>query len=168
MIDFSRLDKLIHEKGRLSILTLLAARTDWTFQDLKSELSMSDGNLITHLRALFKAGYVSETREMLEASGVAARVRLDDVPLMPGAVELAGAGVGSSLQPANLAAVSWRMEAPQDVRVRLLTDPQTCGGLLASVPAGEADVLVARLCEAGHQAAVIGEVIAGEPRLTVV
>lgn len=65
MIDFSRLDKLIHEKGRLSILTLLAARTDWTFQDLKSELSMSDGNLITHLRALFKAGYVSETREML-------------------------------------------------------------------------------------------------------
>jgi DNA-binding HxlR family transcriptional regulator len=65
MIDFSRLDKLIHEKGRLSILTLLAARADWTFQDLKNELQMSDGNLITHLRALFKAGYVSETREVL-------------------------------------------------------------------------------------------------------
>ena len=65
MIDFSQLDKTIHEKARLAIMTLLAARADWTFQDLKSELSMSDGNLITHLRTLFKAGYVSETREML-------------------------------------------------------------------------------------------------------
>ena len=64
MIDFSQLDKLIHEKGRLSIMTLLAARTEWSFQDLKAELKMSDGNLITHLRSLFKAGYVSETREM--------------------------------------------------------------------------------------------------------
>jgi selenide,water dikinase len=113
-------------------------------------------------------GLAGHLLEMLEASGVAARVRLGDVPVMPGAVELAAAGLGSSLQPANLAAVSWRMEAPQDVRVALLTDPQTCGGLLASVPADLAQGLVARLREAGHGAAVIGEVIAGEPRLTVV
>lgn len=113
-------------------------------------------------------GLAGHLLEMLEASGVAARVQLDDVPMLPGAVELAGAGVGSSLQPANLAAASWRMEVPQDVRVALLTDPQTCGGLLASVPAGQAGALVARLREAGHQAAVIGAVVAGTPRLTVV
>ena len=65
MIDFSQLDKIIHEKGRLAIMTLLAARADWSFQDLKAELKMSDGNLITHLRSLFKAGYTTETREML-------------------------------------------------------------------------------------------------------
>ena len=64
MIDFSKLDKLIHEKARLSIMTLLAARTEWRFQDLKSELEMSDGNLITHLRTLYKAGYVSMTKEV--------------------------------------------------------------------------------------------------------
>jgi DNA-binding HxlR family transcriptional regulator len=64
MIDFSRLDKTIHEKGRLAIMTLLAARAGWAFQDMKSELKMSDGNLITHLRTLIKAGYVAETREM--------------------------------------------------------------------------------------------------------
>ena len=72
-----------------------------------------------------------------------------DVPVMVGAVELAAADIGSSLQPANLAAVSWRMDAPQDPKVALMTDPQTCGGLLASVPAGEAEVLVARLREYG-------------------
>jgi predicted ArsR family transcriptional regulator len=63
MIDFTKLDKLIHEKGRLSIMTLLAARSEWNFQDLKSELGMSDGNLITHLRSLNKAGYVSMTKQ---------------------------------------------------------------------------------------------------------
>jgi len=65
MIDFSQLDRIIHEKGRLAIMTLLAARPDWSFQDLKAELKMSDGNLITHLRSLFKAGYTTETKEML-------------------------------------------------------------------------------------------------------
>lgn len=112
-------------------------------------------------------GLAGHLLEILEASGVAARLRLADVPLMAGALDLAVAGMGSSLQPANLAATSWRMEAPQDVRVTLLTDPQTCGGLLASVPAGEAEALVLALRAAGHQAAAIGEVVAGEPRLTV-
>ena len=113
-------------------------------------------------------GLAGHLLEMLEASGVAARLRLDDVPLMRGAVELATAGIGSSLQPANLAAVSWRMTAPQDARVALLTDPQTCGGLLAAVPASEAEQLVAALRAAGHHAARIGEVITGTPHLTVV
>jgi len=64
MFDFDKLDKLIHEKNRLAIMTLLAARTEWRFQDLKNELNLSDGNLVTHLRALFKAGYVSITKEV--------------------------------------------------------------------------------------------------------
>lgn len=59
MIDFSQIDKTIHEKGRLSIMTLLASRVEpWPFQDLKSQLEMSDGNLITHLRTLEKAGFI--------------------------------------------------------------------------------------------------------------
>jgi DNA-binding HxlR family transcriptional regulator len=65
MFDFDRLDKLIHEKGRLAIMTLLAARRNWPFQDLKAELKMSDGNLVTHLRALHHAGYVAYRREIL-------------------------------------------------------------------------------------------------------
>lgn len=63
MIDFSKLDKTIHEKGRLSIMTLLASRVEpWPFQDLKSELEMSDGNLITHLRTLATAGFLDSER----------------------------------------------------------------------------------------------------------
>jgi predicted ArsR family transcriptional regulator len=64
MIDFSQLDRTIHEKGRLSIMTLLASRADpWAFQDLKAELDMSDGNLITHLRTLEKAEFISGEKQ---------------------------------------------------------------------------------------------------------
>lgn len=63
MIEFSRIDKVIHEKGRLAIMTLLASRPEWSFQDLKSDLHMSDGNLITHLRTLQEKGYVSMTKD---------------------------------------------------------------------------------------------------------
>ena len=61
MIDFDQLDKLIHEKCRLAIMTLLATRDDWAFQDLKAELGLSDGNLITHLRTLVSAAYIKES-----------------------------------------------------------------------------------------------------------
>jgi len=64
MFNFDKLDKAIHEKGRLAIMTLLATRVSWSFQDLKSELRMSDGNLITHLRTLHKLGLVSTTKEV--------------------------------------------------------------------------------------------------------
>jgi DNA-binding HxlR family transcriptional regulator len=66
MFDFEKIDKVIHEKGRLGIMTLLATRPSWTFQDLKAELEMSDGNLVTHLRMLHDNGYVAVTKEVLD------------------------------------------------------------------------------------------------------
>ena len=63
MIDFSKIDKTIHEKGRLSIMTLLASRVEWGFQGLKADLQMSDGNLITHLRTLTEKGYVATYKD---------------------------------------------------------------------------------------------------------
>jgi selenide,water dikinase len=113
-------------------------------------------------------GLAGHLLEMLTASDAAARLRLGDIPLMPGALELAAAGHGSSLQPANLAAVSWRMTAPDDPRVQLLSDPQTCGGLLAAVPGDRAEAIVMALRGEGHDAALIGEVTAGAPHLTVI
>jgi DNA-binding HxlR family transcriptional regulator len=64
MFDFSKLDKTIHERGRLGIMTLLVTRASWAFQDLKAELKMSDGNLITHLRTLHEAGLVAVIKEV--------------------------------------------------------------------------------------------------------
>ncbi len=66
MLDFDKLDKTIHERGRLGIMTLLATRPNWPYQDLKAELKMSDGNLATHLRTLHDAGLVSVTKEIID------------------------------------------------------------------------------------------------------
>ena len=65
-LDFDKIDRVIHERGRLAIMTLLATRVRWPFADLKTELRMSDGNLITHLRTLHQSGYVAMTKEILD------------------------------------------------------------------------------------------------------
>lgn len=59
---FHQLDKVIHEKGRMAIMSLLAARRDWSFSELKEALGMTDGNLTTHMKTLQKAGFVAITK----------------------------------------------------------------------------------------------------------
>ena len=56
---YLQLDRVIHEKGRLAIMSMLAASPELSFTDLRDALAMTDGNLTTHLRALQEAGYLS-------------------------------------------------------------------------------------------------------------
>ena len=56
---YLQLDRVIHEKGRLAIMSMLAASPDLSFTELRDALAMTDGNLTTHIRALQEAGYVS-------------------------------------------------------------------------------------------------------------
>lgn len=50
---------MIHEKGRLGIMSMLAAAPELSFTELRAALGMTDGNLTTHIRALQQEGYVS-------------------------------------------------------------------------------------------------------------
>jgi DNA-binding HxlR family transcriptional regulator len=52
------LDRLIHERVRLGIISALAAHEKLSFNELKSLLSITDGNLSVHARKLEEAGYV--------------------------------------------------------------------------------------------------------------
>jgi len=56
-------DRLIHERTRLAIVSALAANKKLTFNDLKSVLQISDGNLSSHARKLEDAGYISCKKE---------------------------------------------------------------------------------------------------------
>jgi len=56
---FLHLDRVIHERGRLAIMSMLAASPDLSFTELRDTLEMTDGNLTTHMRTLQEAGYVS-------------------------------------------------------------------------------------------------------------
>jgi len=59
---FLQLDRVIHEKGRLAIMSLLAASPELSFTELRAALSMTDGNLTSHLRTLQENGYVAVSK----------------------------------------------------------------------------------------------------------
>ena len=59
---FLQLDRVIHEKGRLAIMSMLAASPELSFTEMRDSLKMTDGNLTTHIRTLQEAGYVSVTK----------------------------------------------------------------------------------------------------------
>ena len=59
---FLQLDRVIHEKGRLAIMSMLAASPELSFTELRDTLGMTDGNLTTHIRTLQEAGYLSVTK----------------------------------------------------------------------------------------------------------
>jgi DNA-binding transcriptional ArsR family regulator len=56
------LDRLIHERLRLGIVSALAANETLTFSDLKSLMNTTDGNLSVHARKLEDAGYITCTK----------------------------------------------------------------------------------------------------------
>jgi selenide,water dikinase len=109
-------------------------------------------------------GLLGHLRTMMRASGAAAEIRADAVPLMEGAVALADAGHvpgGSKRNLEDLAAdLTWADGIAPAVRT-LLTDAQTSGGLLLSVPADAVDALVVDLEGKAPVAAVIGRVVEG-------
>jgi DNA-binding MarR family transcriptional regulator len=63
---FLQLDRLIHEKGRLPIMSLLAAHPEMAFTEIRDLLQMTDGNLSVHLRTLQEAGYLAITKSFHE------------------------------------------------------------------------------------------------------
>jgi DNA-binding MarR family transcriptional regulator len=62
---FQQLDRVIHEKGRLPIVSALAASPELSFTELRSLLGMTDGNLSVHIKTLQEAGFVSVTKSYL-------------------------------------------------------------------------------------------------------
>jgi DNA-binding MarR family transcriptional regulator len=57
-----KLDRLVHERLRLGMLSALSVNDSLTFNDLKKLLDTTDGNMSVHARKLEEAGYVSCTK----------------------------------------------------------------------------------------------------------
>jgi selenide,water dikinase len=79
---------------------------------------------------------------IMDASGVGVHLDLGAVPVLPGAERLAEAGIKSTLWSQN-ASCKDKLSLPDSPRADLIFDPQTCGGLLAAIPADKIDALVA-------------------------
>ena len=110
-------------------------------------------------------GLAGHLGELLDASGAGAVVRLDQVPIHDGVLDFIREAVYAGGLRSNRDYMLPRMPGadPQDPRVLALFDPQTSGGLLVAVAPDRVAALTAALREAAVDAAVIGEVRAGEP-----
>lgn len=108
-------------------------------------------------------GLLGHLVEMTKPSGVDAELNLAALPLLDGAIECVAAGIVSSLQPANVRlrrALRNQEEFVGHPRYPLLFDPQTAGGLLATVPADQVQACVAKLRAAGYvHTAIIGRIL---------
>ena len=113
-------------------------------------------------------GLLGHLVEMCKGSNAAAVLDMDAVPILPGALECVESGITSSLQPANVR-LSRAVANPSTVsgapKYPLLFDPQTAGGMLASVPSENASAAVDALRSAGYpHTSIIGEVLEYLPK----
>ena len=113
---------------------------------------LKDAHAMTDVTGFGLAGHV---RTICDASGVGVDLRLGDIPLLPGALDLSRQGVRSSLFDQNRAGVD---HLPATARGDLIFDPQTGGGLLAAIPADTAPARLDALRARGIEAALIGQV----------
>jgi selenide,water dikinase len=110
-------------------------------------------------------GLLGHLMEMVNASQVGIDLDLNALPILEGAQETAQQGFLSSLHPQNLSANRFIQNPPvTHPRYPLLFDPQTSGGLLASVPADRAKDCLKALKKAGYpDSQIIGKVSFAPP-----
>jgi selenide,water dikinase len=116
-------------------------------------------------------GLLGHLLEICRGSKLAARVVFDAVPVLAAARHLAEAGYATGASDRNWTSFGSQVELPTDWpgwRQKLLTDPQTSGGLLVACDAASAPaVLELFKAEGFRQATQIGTLEAGTPRVVV-
>lgn len=116
-------------------------------------------------------GLLGHLAEVCRGSGVGAIVDRAAVPVFEGARRLAAEGVRTGASGRNWASVSAWIDPPADLsdpERDLLCDPQTSGGLLVSCAMAAVGDVLALFRKHGHaEAAAIGEMIAGAPRIEI-
>lgn len=155
------------------------AKGGWVAASLKQMLASSGqasrilrghAHAMTDITGFGLAGHV---QQILDRSGLSARLALDKIAWAEGAVALARAGIHSSIFP-ETSQMAQTLQASQslraDPRFDLLFDPQTAGGLVAAVPAIAVANLVQTFAEQGLVLCVIGALAdapSGAPSLTI-
>ena len=106
-------------------------------------------------------GLAGHLGEILRGAGCGVKLRLANIPILPGAEDLVRQGIASSLQKANaLVLQDYKfIDIDHDnPRLQLLVDPQTSGGMLATLPQERIADCLTELNNLGYQAVQIGEI----------
>jgi selenide,water dikinase len=116
-------------------------------------------------------GLLGHLLEIAKGSNVAARVDWSLLPLLPGTLDFAREGIMTGASGRNWSGYGTRVSLASTLgesHKAVLTDPQTSGGLLVACAPDSCDEVLAIFREEGFpQAAVIGEIASGEPRVEI-
>ena len=116
-------------------------------------------------------GLLGHLLELCRGAGLGARLAMDSVPLLAGVERLAADGVVTGASGRNWDAYGDDVDLAPTVTAAqqmLLTDPQTSGGLLvACAPDAVDDVLALFRADGFADAAAIGTMVGGAPRVAV-
>ncbi len=115
-------------------------------------------------------GLLGHLLELCRGAGLTGRLRMADVPLLPGVAELAAKGFVTGASGRNWAGYGKdvALDGVSDVQRALLTDPQTSGGLLVACRPDTVDEVLRQFRADGFErAAVIGDLAAGPARVDV-
>ena len=117
-------------------------------------------------------GLLGHLRLIAQGSGVGARVKVSDIPVIEGVAELLEMGIAPGGTHRNLESldgvVAWHEDVTEQTQI-LLADAQTSGGLLIAVTPQKADALLEALEDVGVQTrAVIGEIYEQDPQGTAI
>jgi selenide,water dikinase len=110
--------------------------------------------------------------EICRGSGLAAEVRFEDLPLIPEALDWAKQGVATGASERNWKGYGAEVSLPggfEDWKRKLLSDPQTSGGLLVACDKDSVTAVLKIFSDKGFaEARVVGKLSQGEPKLTII
>lgn len=158
------------KKGELSVRGY-AQMIETTTRLNTPGIALSEMDSVHALTDVTGFGLLGHLLEICKGSNVAAHVRIEAIPVLSEAGQVAQAGHVTGASARNWSSIGAEVDLPQDMpqwQRNLLTDPQTSGGLLVACSADAAAAVLNAFHDAGFaQAAVIGELSVGSPRIEV-
>jgi selenide,water dikinase len=158
------------KKGQLSAAGY-AEMIKWTTKLNTPGVRLADLDGVHALTDVTGFGLVGHLLEICRGSQLGARIRFDDIPLVPDAKAWAEQGVATGASGRNWAGYGKDVSLPAgcaEWKQKLLTDPQTSGGLLVACAPDVVDKVIAEFRSDGFaEARRIGEMIVGPVRVTV-
>ncbi len=156
------------KKGQLSE-SGYAQMIEWTTKLNTPGRALAEMPAVHALTDVTGFGLAGHLLEILRGSKLAGEVRFDDLPMIAEALQWAKQGVATGASDRNWKGYGHEVSFHGDEwQQKLLSDPQTSGGLLvACAPEAVPPVLEIFKTQGFAQASVIGKLSAGAPRLTV-
>lgn len=148
----------------------MATATEWMKRLNRDAVASLGGRTVHAATDITGFGLLGHAWEMAQESGVRLRIRFDDLPFHPGALDYADELLFPAMANKNMADHSAHVAFADHLEYEaqlLCFCPETSGGLLISLPPDEAKGFLSHYKASGHEAWVVGEALEGEPGIEI-